>query len=226
MTLQSDKSQRVFAVTTAKATLGVVVLASVVLAGCGQSENRKELELRERELALREKQFALLEKGLSKNDSAGQKSVAAAATPREEAVAIAAPSKSYRFEEHSNLRSFWTDLQNAMTSKDKNAIARMMNFPFVDYNELAYGRDGLTSRTNADFLDRFDRIFPRCSYAEIARGSPDRVGEITNLEREAGVTHQFLLRGSCRDEQGLAPLGYDFGKVNGKYRLLGLLYSP
>ncbi len=60
----------------------------------------------------------------------------------------------YQFDQHSDFTIFWHDLQLAVSTQDKQAVAKMMNFPFSDYEHSP-----MIFQNEAEFLSQYDELF-------------------------------------------------------------------
>ncbi|WP_159567508.1 hypothetical protein [Budvicia diplopodorum] len=64
------------------------------------------------------------------------------------------PDSNYHFDKHDDFKIFWQDFQKAVLQKDKAAIAKMMNYPFSDYEHSP-----LIFLNEAEFLAQYDELF-------------------------------------------------------------------
>ena len=72
--------------------------------------------------------------------------------------------KNNDYTKHSNFKMFWKDFKKAVLKGNKNAVLKMTNIPFIDSNrdiyDEAYGSSrSLTSLSEEEFLDNYDKIF-------------------------------------------------------------------
>lgn len=80
----------------------------------------------------------------------------------------AAPTPAAMQKSHARFQTFFEDFRTAVLANDRDAVAAMTQFPFTDYRPGNYCEEGVaceispasaTSRTKAEFLARYDRIF-------------------------------------------------------------------
>ena len=180
------------------------------------NSKKKELELKERETVLREKEIALKEK--DSNNKTNQKQ-------NQNSVPITVSSSVYNFAGHSEFQTFWKDFKQAIEKNDKETILKMTRFPFTDFNELAYGRSGLTCNSSTVFLNKLSIIFPNCASDLISTSKPEKIDFeiLTSNEHNAGVKFCLFFTGNCGKSEPII-LGYVFGKEKGFYKLVGLKY--
>ncbi|WP_157953007.1 hypothetical protein [Limnobaculum parvum] len=60
----------------------------------------------------------------------------------------------YQFDQHSDFTIFWHDLQLAVSTQDKEAVAKMMSFPFSDYEHSP-----MIFQNEAEFLAQYNELF-------------------------------------------------------------------
>ena len=128
----------------------------------------------------------------------------------------------YNYAGHTDFTAFWTDFKKAVASNDKQALIEMTKFTFTDFNQQAYGKSGLTCKTNVEFLNKLPQIFPNCSINLFENGKPEKLNaEMWSInEKNAGASYCLLGNGAC----GVDILGYVFAKDKNVYKLVGLKY--
>ena len=139
--------------------LGAIIIVALVIVSCGQnnsSNKQKELELKERELALKEKEFAL-----KQNDTVGLKPSSNTTEVKPTSANEITLSNGYNFDKHNDIKIFINDLAKAVSTDDKNSIAQMINFPFVDeWGDNSYNQSPpLGCKTANQFFEKYDKIF-------------------------------------------------------------------
>lgn len=128
----------------------------------------------------------------------------------------------FNYNTHNDFKVFWTDFKKAIADNDKKALEAMTKFPFTDFNEKAYERNGLTCNTIIEYQKKITQIFPNCAKSLFANGQPEKVDTemLTDYEKNAAASFCLFTGGSC----GAEVLGYVFGKDKGLYKLVGLKY--
>ena len=134
----------------------------------------------------------------------------------------------YNFGKHDDFNIFWTDFKKAVIAGDKDAVAKMTKFPFKD-NRSNSGPDVklFTSKTSADFINRYNEIFSPAVIKQIDTGKysqsiaydgdpgndnqqkiPDSYSLLVHLEAVNGWGAEFV-----------------FKKINGEYKLTDIPYA-
>jgi len=193
----------------------ILLITIVTLFSCGQNETKqKELELKERELALKEKEFAA-----KQNDSVAPKVATTTSTTEN----IPSSTGSYNYAEHSNFQAFWNDFKMAVTSGDKDAVAKMTNIPFKD-NTYENGKMGRLSASSVQqFLGNYDKIFTPSVIKAISsnkyRGWPDMSNDEIGPGEDVIKKGEYLLEVFGNDILSLA-----FSKKGGVFKLAFIPY--
>lgn len=125
---------------------------------------KKELELKQKELELKEQELALKEKASASTALSSKDATPFPKTKNASTKPSSDPNSEYNYPGHDNFQTFWADFKKAITSNDREAVAKMTHFPFHDtYQELAnQGGHGngvpLTAKSKSDFLSKYDKI--------------------------------------------------------------------
>lgn len=94
---------------------------------------------------------------------------------------VSSNQEAYRFDQHSEFTVFWHDFQLAVRHKDKAAIAKMMNFPFSDYDHSP-----MIFQNQEDFLAHYDELFDP-EMVKLIENSQYRQGEADQSQVEDAV---------------------------------------
>ena len=145
----------------------------------------------------------------------------------------------YNFEAHSDFQAFWTDFKKAVLSNDREAVAKMTNFPFKDEYGGAYKQltdfDGLltedakkmpsfTCSNKTIFLNKYDKIFlPETKTA--IQTNKYRGYEVDEVLGEDMILNEgeYALEFESKNSRSYNLV---FSKMNGKYKLDNMPYYP
>ena len=124
----------------------------------------------------------------------------------------------YNFENHNDIKGFWKDFQIALQTEDKDAINKMIKFPFKDYEADAWGDKysgiDLTCTGQAQLDLKFNIIFSKeC----LTKEDPVYIGD-------EFITGDYFIPRSENKKCHL-PNGYLVKKIKGVYKLVGLSAS-
>ena len=203
-----------------------VGLSILILTSCTNSDNKKtsekELELQKRELAIKQKELELKEKELNQKEASSKnetvKPTVNTLTVKSEQPKAKTSSGGYNFDQHNDIKVFINDLAKAVSTTDKEAISKMVNFPLVDdWGDNPFNKsESLGCKTLDQFMQKFNKIFTpeivRDIKAKKYRGFSDNtLGDVINKG-------EYLIEGT-RDT-GM----FGIKKVNGKFKVYALKF--
>lgn len=121
--------------------------------------SEKELEIPKKELDFKQKELGLQVNELIHKDLILQKQYTKPTAPN--STTELDLSGNYNFENHDVIKVFILDLAKAVNNNDKNSIAKMINFPFIDeWGDNPYNQSvALGCKTENQFFAKYDKIF-------------------------------------------------------------------
>lgn len=134
----------------------------------------------------------------------------------------------YDYQNHDDFKLFFKDFKKAVNAKDKEAVLKMINIPFLDYFNDFYFKDrSFTSLDTIEFLSNYDKIFN--DDFKIKLNANDYEGWTKEAYDKAYEEDMDLLISegqyiSCVNYTNLLCFIYD--KQNGKYKLSYITYYP
>ncbi len=79
-------------------------------------------------------------------------------------IDISFSTSKYNYTDHNDIRVFIDDLTKAVFLNDKVAIAKMFNYPFIDYwgnDPLNNKAKSLNCKNSSELFEKFDKIFTK-----------------------------------------------------------------
>ena len=116
-----------------------------------------------------------------------------------------------------NFDDFYKEFKKHVLSNSLD-IDNYVEFPFVDFNSIPYGKLGLSCKTSAEFTGNYSKIFTASVIEALKNGTPSQVTEDFLTENEKKAHAKYLLQSNDIIPSLL------FGTVNGRYKLIGLKY--
>ena len=121
----------------------------------------------------------------------------------------------YQFEKHDDFQVFWQDLQKAVRQKDKTAVAKMLNYPFSDYEHSP-----MIFLNETEFLAQYDELF-NAKMIKLIETNSYRQGD-ADQEQVADTTGPdgYVIEHENSDD------GYNLviEKVDGVYKLVRIAF--
>ncbi|GKX54867.1 hypothetical protein SOASR030_09790 [Leminorella grimontii] len=128
---------------------------------------------------------------------------------------VAVDADVYRFDKHDDFNIFWSDLQLAVQHNDKRAVAKMMLFPFSDYEHSP-----VIFQSEDEFIAHYDELFDR-EMVELIKNNRYRPGDPDQSEvLDAASPEGFVIEHENSD------LGYNLviEKVDGVYKIVRVAF--
>lgn len=123
----------------------------------------------------------------------------------------------------SNFEIFWKEFRAAVTERDIEKTIMLTHIPFKDYyNDVYDPENSLTSDNVSEFKEKYNLIFDtaiiKAVDAHAVRGYNSILEEIGDVIRK----DEYLLESNSQDRRK----DLIFSKINGEYRLSGIVYYP